>query len=264
MIYITKNGETIFFINLKGGYCSFEHLVQTKKLYKLNYGFNDYKIDPTVLKRVKKNAKAYLLMRCPYTKLCTFYVDKFVNLFNNPDKSVYYDKNKNFQTCQLTMFKYFDKDKIINNEFTFLDFFNAMRNGYTDGHIRPQIIITQNNILDMDINILTYESHSFNRIMKKLLGFKHVHKHRTYFLNYYKMLTAKNKRFIYNLYKQDFLLYSKKIIKFNENLFFDKNTINHIDKCLVCKKHHKRHQNKKKTKTSNTKKNTNKKTKKKH
>lgn len=206
-MYITKDYLNIFFINLKCCRSTFESLVE---LNKINILKNGGKFDMDKYNKIEKNAKIWMIVRCPYERFCSFYVDKFKNCFETD-----YHERKIFQPFKKNIYDYHDQSKIEQLEFSIKDLINVIKKGYVDDHLKSQCDIIKQNIFNKDINILRMDDPKFNKICESILGFDMIKRNVT---NGGKkkdiLLDDKDREFLQEKYKKDFELYSKNIIKF--------------------------------------------------
>jgi hypothetical protein len=200
MLYITPDYKNIFFINLKVCYSSFGVLYKENKVLKLNIGWNDNRIDESMLDKIDPSVKLYIIMRCPYSRICSFYKNKFVDTFKKVPV--------NDGECQKEMYKYFCEKKIRNGEFTITDMINMIKLGYRNPHIKLQSDILSNYSFKKNINIIKLEDPEFNNILKSILGYDMPHANSSGG-GKIDMLSPESKEFIYELYKADFDLYNK-------------------------------------------------------
>lgn len=200
MIYITPDYKNIFFINLKVCFSSFEVLYKKNKLLKLNIGYNDKLIDESMFDKIDPSVKLYIIMRCPYSRICSFYKNKFVDDFKKVPV--------NDGGSQKEMYKYFCEKKIRNGEFTITDMINMIKLGYRNDHIKLQSDIVNSYSFNKNINIIKLEDPEFNTILKSILGYDmpHVNSSGGGKID---MLTPELKEFLYEHYKPDFDLYNK-------------------------------------------------------
>jgi hypothetical protein len=201
MLYVTKDYANVFFINLKCGYSSFEKLCNDGHIYKLNIDYNNWELDNNVLEKIdKETVNLWLIMRCPYARICSFYKDKFINCFQ-PNNTIYRN-----QLCQLDMYKLVDKTKIENLEFTVSEFIDKVKNGYTDKHIEPQSNILKHNVFNEKINIIKFENRNFNDICERIIGIELPKVNVTNSSS--NILNDTEREYIFNMYKKDFELYN--------------------------------------------------------
>ena len=143
MIYITKDFKNIFFINLKCGYSTFENvLVKNNKILKLNINYDNSKLNETILNKIDPDVKLFLIMRCPFSRICSFYQDKFIDCVKNSNTE---------QWCHTLMYKHYNREIILQSKFTMSHLINAMKNGYNEGHIFPQSDIIKYNVFKKNI-----------------------------------------------------------------------------------------------------------------
>lgn len=201
MIYVTKDYANVFFINLKCGYSTFEKLCNNGHIYKLNKIFDNFSLDESILEKIDNSTvKVWLIMRCPYTRLCSFYKDKFINCFQ-PDNTAYRN-----QFCQRNIYKFVDIEKIENLDFTISEFIDTIKNGYTDSHMEPQSDILKCNIFNKDLNIIKFEDNSFNDICESIIGTVLPKENVTNSNS--NLLNDSEREIIFNMYKKDFELYN--------------------------------------------------------
>jgi hypothetical protein len=213
MLYVTKNHNTLFYINYKCCYSTFYELAQRGIL--INLDNNGICLNLELCKTIfPKITSMYIIVRSPYSRLLSFYNDKFLKCFV---------KNKSInQMCQNNMYKYFSKDKLENINFKFSDLIEAMKKGYSDAHIHNQtnilkqkIILKQKNvsrqrIQDKQINVLKMEDPDFNNKLSKLLNTEIPKTNSTESVENkitINDISAADKDYIYNLYKTDFITF---------------------------------------------------------
>jgi hypothetical protein len=208
MLYITKDYKNIFFINFKCCFSLFENiLVKKRKILKLNKGYNNSLLDETILDKIPEDVKLYLIIRSPYARLCSFYVDKFIACLNG---------KYNEQWCHKKMYKYYDKELIMGSKITISQLIDAMKRGYIEDHIYPQSNILKYNIFKKDITILRLEDIDFTNNCRSILKCKFPVDHYTGGGKKINILSLEDKEFIEEYYKDDFELYEKDIIKYVE------------------------------------------------
>jgi len=201
MIYVTKDYANVFFINLKCGYSTFQKLYTDGHIYKLNIEYNDNILDNAVLEKINKNeVKLWLIMRCPYKRICSFYTDKFINCFQ-PNNTIYRN-----QLCQRNIYKFVDKEKIEKLEFTVSEFIETIKNGYVDSHIDPQCNILKHNVFNKDVNVIKFEDSNFNDICERIIGTVLPKENVTN--SSASILNESEKEYIFNKYTKDFELYN--------------------------------------------------------
>lgn len=172
-----------------------------KKVIRLNIGWDNSKLDTNILNNICPDVKLYLIMRCPYSRICSFYQDKFVECFKSEPK-------KNTQLCQNIMYKYYSEETISTGNFSISDMISAIKDGYFDDHIRLQTDILKHNIFVNEVNIIKLEDLDFNTILKSILGYDMPHMNSSGGEKI-DMLTPELKEFLYEYYKPDFDLYNK-------------------------------------------------------
>jgi hypothetical protein len=202
MLYVTKNYTTLFYINFKCCYSTFYELVKKGHLISLD---NNGKCLNLALCRAISNkiTNVYIIVRSPYSRLLSFYNDKFLSCFmNNISCS---------QDCQNNMYKYFNKEKIATMKFTFSDLVQAIKMGYSDPHIYKQANILRQRICGKPINILKLEDPEFNDKLSKLLNTEIPKSNSTSSVENkitINDITQDDKEFIYNIYKSDFITFN--------------------------------------------------------
>ena len=114
VMYINKRKDTVFIVNLKCGYSTFEHLVK-KGIVKRYIGpiRHKYKI---------------MIARDPYKRLESFYKAKLHKGIRTPIR----------QHCQKQLLKYVEKQRFLNKQISFQEFMVIVMHGYRDEHIEPQ------------------------------------------------------------------------------------------------------------------------------
>lgn len=192
MFYKTFDSSSIFLINLKAGYSTFDKMRQKKLL-----------VEEQTLDK-DKNVKIYCVIRNPYNRFLSFYTDKFKWCFNGKQT----DKNCDLQFCQTKIYQYFPKNKIRNLEFEIDDLIECIKNGYWDKHLDKQVnIINENNLSVEEIILLRMEDTHFNKNVKTIIGIDDIE-----IINsttrIKPLLTNENKSFLYNLYKEDFIKFN--------------------------------------------------------
>ena len=113
MVVYTK-GDSVFYVNFKCGYSTFEKMRQ-EGIVKYFYG-------------TPRNKTIYFITRDPYKRLESFYRDKMIKHMN-PGLNQY---------CQQMLTKYFTREQLINKQITFEQFLKAIEAGYSDDHIALQ------------------------------------------------------------------------------------------------------------------------------
>jgi len=201
MLYITPDYKNVFFINFKVCFSSFQALYKENKILKLTMGFDDKIINESMLDKIDPNVKLYIIMRCPYSRICSFYKNKFVDAFK---KDPVHDK----EYCQRLMYRYFGEEKVRKGEFTITDMVNMIKSGYRDEHIKLQSSIIGNYSFNKNINIIKLEDPEFNTILKSILGYNmpHINSSGGGKID---MLTPELKEFLYERFKPDFDLYER-------------------------------------------------------
>jgi len=188
MIYITKNLSAILYVNLKCCYSSFEELYRKGKILKIDKN----KEGEVLISKINKQfVKIYIIVRCPYKRLKSFYNDKFIKNINNPKT----------QECQKNMYQYFDKDKLHSLQFSFSDFIDALKKGYNDPHI-----VVQSNIYKLRnrTQIIKMESPHFSDIIFNIIKSRLPHSNKTTYDRKI-VISELNKKYIYDRYKIDFI-----------------------------------------------------------
>ena len=200
MIYITKDYLNVFFVNLKCGYSTFQELCKKGDIIKFHPNYAYRQLNKEILEKMDKNAvKLWIIMRCPYSRICSFYKDKFINCFM-PDNTEYRN-----QPSQTNMYKYYSKERIQNLEFTMSDLLDAIKNGYEDNHFDLQCNMLKYNVFNKKVNIIKFEDENFNDVCKNIIGVE-MPKENVTQSNTVK-LTDDEKVIIYNMFKPDFELY---------------------------------------------------------
>jgi hypothetical protein len=208
MIYITKDYKNIFFINLKCCYSLFENqLVKKGNILKLNKGYNNSLLDETILDKISEDVKLYLIIRSPYSRFCSFFIDKFISCFSN---------KYNEQLCHKKMYDYYDKEHVTSSKFTIPELIDAMKRGYNEGHIYPQSDILKYNIFKKDITVLRLEDPTFTNKCRSILKCKFPVDNYTGGGKKTSMLSLEDTEFIKEYYKDDFTIYSMDIIQYAE------------------------------------------------
>jgi len=218
MLYVTKDYQHVFFINLKCGYSTFEKLYLKGHLLKLNKNYlNNYIYSDIFSKINPDSVTLWTIMRNPRARLCSFFKDKF--------HACFLEGNTKFrsQWCQKEMYKFFPKEKIENRELTISDFINSLKRGYTDDHIFPQSRLFSFNVFKKDIHILKMEDEDFNRKCQEIIGIE-IPKENVTNSNDIN-LNDEDIEIINNLFADDFKTYQNQIIEFDEskiskNIFF--------------------------------------------
>lgn len=170
MLYLTTDYEKLLFVNLKCCFSTCQDLVQKGMLIKLNVGYDNKRVKDDVIKTLWKLKRkrynqlpAYIIVRNPEKRLISFYRDKFV-------KNKIMDGKVLWQVCQKNMLKYIPEQRILDDRFTFHQFINTLKQGYSDGHINSQInILKQHRLLNSLIH-LRMEEPNFNLQLAQLLN----------------------------------------------------------------------------------------------
>lgn len=196
MIYYTNNFKEIFLINYKCCFSSFDELFKNNKINK--YTKKNYN---ELIKKIKEHTKIYFIIREPLNRLKSFYNDKFKYCFDGTYV------NCDEQYCQKNMYKYFNKNKIKNLNFSFNDMVSCIKNGYKDGHIKLQCELLNNLIKKENCEIIKLEDNNFNNKIKSILGFELPRNNITKNKFDYS-LTEENLKFIREFYKNDYILYN--------------------------------------------------------
>ena len=204
MLYATLDYSNVFFINFKCCYSTFENLCREGFVKKINT--NTRYIEDEKFKN-KSDIKLWLVMRDPYSRIVSFYKDKFVNCYNghfrNPNKQ--YDK----QPCQKNMYKYSNESKIRSLEFKLSDLIDAIKRGYNDPHISSQANVLHINQFSGQINVIRIEDEEFANKCKEIFGFELLRHNSSDSEHCLDELTEDDRKFLYNKYKRDFELYIK-------------------------------------------------------
>jgi len=202
MLYATLDYANVFFINYKCCYSTFENLCKRGLVKRINTS-TQY-IDDIHFKN-RLDIKLWLVMRDPYSRIVSFYKDKFVNCYNgylnNPLKR--YDD----QGCQKRMYKYCNESKIRSLDFKLSDLISAMKRGYNDPHISPQADVLHINQFSGQINIIRIEDDEFANKCKEIFGFELLRHNSSDSEHCLDALTEDDRAFIYDKYKRDFDLY---------------------------------------------------------
>lgn len=198
MIYISNDFKSIFFINYKCCFSSFETLLKEGKIKRWN---------PEI--KIKEDINFYIIIRHPLTRLLSFFNDKFISSINNDQH--------NKQISQITMCDFYNKDKLYSMKMTFSDFVNAIQRGYNDCHIIQQSnILKQFNVLNKynkNINFIKLESKNFHKKVSSLIGYEFIQINTTKnMLNNNKKATIndineKDLNYIYSIYKKDYTIF---------------------------------------------------------
>jgi hypothetical protein len=202
MLYVTKNHTILFYINYKCCYSTFYELVQKGHIISLDN--NGTCLNLALCRTLSpKITSVYIIVRSPYSRLISFYNDKFLKCFV---------KNKSVnQGCQKNMYKYFSKEKIASMNFTFSDLITAMKKGYSDPHIYKQSNILKQKITGNKINILKMDDPDFNIKLSKMLNTEIPKSNSTETVENkitINDITQADKEYIYNLYKNDFITFN--------------------------------------------------------
>ena len=195
MLYVTNDKKCIFIINYKCCYSTFEHLVKTNQIIRLLRKRKKLKSLSQISSKIRgmKNYKLILITRNPYSRLLSFYFDKFINKIKKGQYNL---------ECQTKMYKYFPLEYIKNGKFTFSNLIEAIKKGYDDKHVRSQSIILGKELLK-EFTILKMEEIDFSITLQALIGVENLpHKNKTKKGN----ITISNgdKKKIYKLYRSDF------------------------------------------------------------
>lgn len=211
MIYVTKDYQHVFFINLKCGYSTFEKLYKTGKILKLNKEYQNNVFYSEIFDKINiDSVTIWTIMRNPLSRLCSFYKDKFYNCFL--EHNLQYRNQK----CQIEMYKIYNKQKIENREFTISEFVDSINRGYIDDHIIPQSKLFSFNLFKKDINILQMEDIDFNKKCRDIIGIELLPKENvTNSSNI--VLMESDKDILIKIYKEDIESFQKKIIVFDES-----------------------------------------------
>lgn len=202
MIYVNKNYDNIFFVNLKCGFSSFESMVKQNKIFKLTYGCDNDILNRKILENINTNCNYWLVLRCPYKRFLSFFNDKFIQCFINS-----HIKKSKMQQCHFSMTSFYDKNLLENGLLTIDNILNAMKLGYKDIHIDPQTNIIKyalqftTNLQPITLTDINKKSlHFFQHPMPHLNITNNVAKNKGYVTN----LTEKQKNFLYDYYSTDF------------------------------------------------------------
>ncbi len=198
MIYVSKDFSSIFYVNFKCCYSSFELMFKMGLVYRFNR--NNLRMIQIIR---QKNPTQYVIVRSPYSRLVSFYNDKFLQCF---DGTV----NKQSQTCQQLMFRFVDQNKIKNLQFTFSEFINTLKRGYMEQHIHQQSNILASLVIKKPYIVLKMDDPSFNDTMKNLLKCEMPKDNTTTYIKN-KMtvdqITPEDKDFIHKFYEKDFVIF---------------------------------------------------------
>jgi len=204
MLYTTLDYTNVFFINYKCCYSTFENLCKKGLVKRINT--NTRYVDDIHFKN-RLDIKLWLVMRDPYSRVASFYKDKFINCYNGyHDNSI---KQYDNQSCQNKMYKYYNESKIRSLEFKLSDLIDAIKRGYTDGHILPQADILRINQFSGQIHIIRIEDEEFANKCKEIFGFELLRHNSSDSESCLDELTEHDRAFIYDKYKCDFDLYKK-------------------------------------------------------